>query len=101
MVLIEDGEVVKTEFVVEGRKQPLVEIMERTLKNQAKFMRSRSDDDYDNMDHESVATPLKALNEHIEGENTESMRNRLKDIERTRHLNTTIANHGHLVFMVS
>jgi hypothetical protein len=101
MVLIEDGEVVKTEFVVEGRKQPLVEIRERTLKNQAKFMRSRSDDDYDNMDHESVATPLKALNEHIEGENTESMRNRLKDIERTRHLNTTIANHGHLVFMVS
>jgi hypothetical protein len=101
MVLNEDGEVVKTEFVVEGRKQPLVEIRERTLKNQAKFMRSRSDDDYDNMDHESVATPLKALNEHIEGENTESMRNRLKDIERTRHLNTTIANHGHLVFMVS
>ena len=58
MVLNEDGEVVKTEFVVEGRKQPLVEIRERTLKNQAKFMRSRSDDDYDNMDHESVATLL-------------------------------------------
>ena len=55
MVLNEDGEVVKTEFVVEGRKQPLVEIRERTLKTQAKFMRSRSDDDYDNMDHESVA----------------------------------------------
>jgi hypothetical protein len=47
MVLNEDGEVVKTGFVVEGRKQPLVEIRERTLKNQAKFMRSRSDDDYD------------------------------------------------------
>ena len=37
MVLNEDGEVVKTEFVVEGRKQPLVEIRERTLKTQAKF----------------------------------------------------------------
>jgi hypothetical protein len=53
-----------------------------------------------------VGTFLKALNEYIEGESTESMRNRLKNIERTRHLKiwhdlSTIANHGHLVFMVS
>ena len=53
-----------------------------------------------------MATLLKSLNEHIEGENTESMRNRLMDIERTRHLKiwhdlSTIANHGHLVFMVA
>ena len=106
MVLNEDGKVVRTEFVVEGRKQPLVEIRERTLKSQAKFMRYHSDDDYDCLDHESVGTFLKALNEYIEGESTESMRNRLKNIERTRHLKiwhdlSTIANHGHLVFMVS
>ena len=46
-------------------------------------MRHRLDDNYDNMDHDSLATSLKALNKHIEGESTESMRNKLKDIERT------------------
>ena len=106
MVLNEDGTVVRTEFVVEGRKQPLVEIRERTLKSQAKYMRYRSDDDYDSLDHESLGTFLKSLNECIEGESTESMRKRLNDMERTRHLKiwhdlSTIANHGHLVFMVS
>ncbi len=67
-------------------------------------MRYRSDDDYDSLDHESVETFLKALNEYIEGESTESMRNRLKNIETTRHLKiwhdlSTIANHGH-AFMI-
>ena len=59
------------------------------------------------MDHDSLALSLKAINEHIEGESTEAMRNRLKDTERTtRHLRiwhdlSTVANHCHLVFMVS
>ena len=82
MVLNEDGTVVRTEFVVEGRKQPLVEIRERTLKSQAKYMRYRSDDDYDSLDHESLGTFLKSLNEYIEGESKESMRKRLNDMER-------------------
>ena len=46
MVLNDNGDVVKTEFEVEGRKQPLVEIRERTLKEHEKFMRHRSDDEY-------------------------------------------------------
>jgi hypothetical protein len=106
MVLNDNGEIVKTEFVVEGRKQPLIEIRERTLKNQEKFMRHRADDEYDTMTHESVTTLLKAINEYNEGESLKSMQNRLKDIERTRHIKiwhdlSTIANHGHLVFMAS
>ena len=106
MVLNDNGEIVKTEFVVEGRKQPLIEIRERTLKNQEKFMRHRADDEYDTMTHESVTTLLKAINEYNEGESLKSMQNRLKDIERKRHIKiwhdlSTIANHGHLVFMAS
>ncbi|CAB3995643.1 Hypothetical predicted protein [Paramuricea clavata] len=106
MVLNDNGEIVKTEFVVEGRKQPLIEIRERTLKNQEKFMRHRADDEYGIMTHESVTTLLKAIDEYNEGESLKSMQNRLKDIERTRHIRirhdlSTIANHGHLVFMVS
>ena len=60
-------------------------------------MQYRSDDDYDSLGHESLGTFLKALKEYIERE---------MDIERTRHLKiwhdlSTIANRGHLVFMVS
>ena len=106
MALNENGEIVRSEFVVEGRKQPLVEIRERTLKSQEKYMRQRCDDEYDKMTSESLIRCLKAINEYHEDENVQSMRDRLKDIERTRHLKvwhdlSTIANHGHLVFMVS
>lgn len=71
MTLNENGEVVKTEFVVEGRKQPLVEIRERTLKSQEKFMRQRTDDEYDKMTSESLTRYLKAINEYHEGESAQ------------------------------
>ena len=69
-------------------------------------MRYRADDEYGMMTHESVTTLLKAINEYNEGESFKSMQSRLKDIERTGHIKiwhdlSTIANHGHLVFMVS
>ena len=86
MTLNENGEIVKTEFVVEGRKQPLVEIRERTLKSQESYMRQRSDDEYGKMTSESLMQCLKAINEYHEGESVQSMRERLKGIERTRHL---------------
>lgn len=65
MVLNDNGEIVKTEFVVEGRKQPLIEIRERTLKNQEKFMRHRADDEYGIMTHESVTTSMSTMKEKV------------------------------------
>jgi hypothetical protein len=84
----------------------LVENRERKLKSQEKYMRQRCDDEYDKITSESLIRCLKAINEYHEDENVQSMLDRLKDIERTRHLKvwhdlSTIANHGHLVFMVS
>ena len=108
MALNENGDIVKTEFVVEGRKQPLVEIRERTLRSQEKYMRQGADEEYDKLTSENLVECLKAINEYNEGESEQSMRDRLKIIERTRYLKvwhdlSTIANHGHfiLVFMVS
>ena len=106
MVLSDSGEMVETEFMVDGRKQPLLEIRERMLSSQEKYMRQRTNDEYDKLTKNSLTKSLKAINEHIEGENEDEMRARLKDIESTRHLKmwhdlSTIANHGHLVFMVS
>jgi hypothetical protein len=68
-------------------------------------MRQQCDGKYDKMTSESLIRCLKAINEYHEGENVQSMQDRLKDIERTRHLKvwhdlSTIAKHSHLVFMV-
>ncbi|CAB4023496.1 Hypothetical predicted protein [Paramuricea clavata] len=106
MVLGDSGEMVETEFMVDERKQPLLEIRERMLSSQEKYMRQRTNGEYDKLTKNSLTKSLKAINEHIEGENEDEMRDRLKDIESTRHLKmwhdlSTIANHGHLVFMVS
>ena len=62
MTLNENGEIVKTEFVLEGRKQPLVEIRERTLKSRESYMRQRSDDEYGKMTSESLMQCLKVIN---------------------------------------
>ena len=55
---------------------------------------------------ESVITSLKEINEYHDGGNEDEMRARLKKFERTRHIKmwydlSTVANHSHLVFMVS
>ena len=69
-------------------------------------MRHRSDEEFRNMPCENLMTTLNNINEYKEGESADKMRARLKKIERTRHVKiwhdlSTIANHGHLVFMVS
>ena len=59
MVINNSGEIIKTEFLVEGRKQPLIEIRERTLRSQEQYMQHTSDEDFRNMPLESVITSLK------------------------------------------
>ena len=68
-----------------------------------KFMRIN---DVDNMSATEVENRLTMLNERKEGEDETEMRNRLKVMERTRHLLvwhdlSTVANHSHLVFMAT
>lgn len=104
LVLDKDGNIKKTEFVVEGRKQP--KIRKKTLKLHEKFMRVKPDEFYDEMPREQVISRLKELNEYYENDGVTKMRKKLKKMERTRHLqiwhdHSTLANHGHILFMVS
>ena len=69
-------------------------------------MRVNGDKDVDSMSVEEVVERLTMLNEKKDGENGEEMKERLKVMERTRHLMvwhdlSTVANHSHLVFMVT
>ena len=69
-------------------------------------MRNTTDVNFMNMSFEEVEMKLKYLNELKEEEDFPIMKERLKQMERTRHLKvwpdlSTVANHSHLVFMVS
>ena len=98
----------KVEFVVEGRKVPLEDIRKTTLKEHALYMRNRSDSDFDSMTPEQLIDRLNELNEYSKDEELtiSELKQRLKLIERTRHIitwhdNSTVANHGYLVCLAA
>ena len=97
------GAVVKTKFTVEGRKHPLIEIRERTLREHREFMRDTSDEELAKLSHEEVQQKLLSLNElQNSGESIEDMKLYLKKLQRIRHIKmwhdlSTVANHGHII----
>ena len=102
MILDKDGSIFKREFWVEGRKCPLRVIWRRKLHDHEKYrywyMRNTADVDFMNMSFEEVEMKLKYLNELNEEERFPIMKERLKEMEQTRHLKvwhdlSTVANH--------
>ena len=98
----------KEEFTVEGRKVPLMEIRKKPLLKRAPYRRDNSDTHYANMTHEQIATRLTEISKYKECGNLNmgQLRNKLKSIERHRHLliwydNSTVANHAYLLCLVS
>ena len=61
LVLDKNGNVVRTEFVVEGRKQPLDEIRKKMIEKHRVYMRQHPDTFYDNISRLEVAERLKEL----------------------------------------
>ncbi|CAH1264059.1 Hypp2835 [Branchiostoma lanceolatum] len=105
MVIDKDTGKVKVErFTVEGRKHPLAEVRARTLQEQKKYMRIRTDEEYDEMTADAVKDRLRELGEYREEDCITNMRNKLKQKERTRYISiwedsSQISNHGHMVYM--
>lgn len=96
----------KTHFYTEGRKIPLQEIRVQKLKELKEFMRASTDAVLEAMSNADIVDRLTKLNEIKPGKDIGEMRSRLKEIERTRHFMTwhdlsTVANHSHLVFMIT
>ena len=108
LVMTNDMIMKKEEFVLQGRKVPLTEIREKTLLEHAPYSRDKPDTHYANMTHEQVVARLREINEYKENDNlnTEQLRQKLKSVQRHRHLliwhdNSTVANHGYLLCLVS
>ncbi|KAI8516494.1 hypothetical protein Bbelb_050750 [Branchiostoma belcheri] len=100
----ESGEVKVKTFTVEGRKHPLDEVRTRMLHDQKKYMRIRTEEEYDEMSSDDVKNRLRELGEYREEDCITNMRNKLKKIEHTRPItvwedSSQVANHGHMVYM--
>jgi hypothetical protein len=107
LVLTKDLEIKKVEFFTQGRKTTLTEVREKMLKKQSKYLRATTDTQYDDMTRYEIIDRLKELNEVTGiGDEDEQMMQKLKSLERTRHLfvwldNSTVANSGYLVCIVT
>ena len=69
-------------------------------------MRNNPDSYYDSLTEKEARERLLELGELSGNPSTEAMKNKLKSLERTRHLiawldNSTVANHGHLVCLIT
>ena len=108
VTMTKEGTIKTDTFTVSGRKIPLLDIRKSMLKEHESMglMRLRSDSDYELMTEDEISSRLKQLGED-KGEGSASEgKDKLKEIERKRHLmvwsdNSTLLNHGHILLTVS
>ena len=106
-VILKDGHVTTETFTVSGRKIPLSDIRERTLKENEQLGLIRAYNDA--MTREEIMKRLKQLGESAkvsEAAELNDTKEYFKGIERTRHLmiwadNSTLLNHGYLLMTVN
>lgn len=104
-----EGNLVQTTSTVYGRKIPLVDIVskENERLDKAGVLRIHSDNHYDQMTREQLQQQLDQLHEeHLTNETTDTLRDRLKKIQRTRYIkvwhdHSDILNHTYVNFMIS
>ena len=105
-----NGFEIEKEFVItEGRKIDLFDIRKKLLKKHEKYMRIRTDDDFDKLERKSVIHQLNAINElnpNYKDLETVNLLTTLKMYERTRNIMTwhdgsPLGGHSYLLFMVA
>ena len=109
LVLQEDGTLKTEYFTVSGRKIPLSEIRKRLLKKHQEIglLRDYDNTHYENLNGEEINRRLQELGENkVVDKDVTSLRQKLAEIELTRHLmvwhdNSSILNHGHHLVMVA
>ena len=105
LVITPEGKIEKRPCKLAARKFPLSEIRQKCLTKHEKFMRVRSDQEYSQFSREELQQQLVHLNEPCTDEESEELRARLKEVERTRHWlvwhdHAGIGSNGLLLFLL-
>ena len=64
-LVLQEGKIVRKQFIVEGRKQPLEEIRKHTFDLHKQYMRLRKETEYNDMTIDSISKILKVLDDLI------------------------------------
>ena len=104
-LIVKNGQLVKKEFCVEGRKIPLKEIRELALKEQEKFMKTKDNCHINELTDNEIKGTLKQLHEYDSSMTPEEAKELLKTFQSTRHIvywsdGSSLANTGHLISLV-
>ena len=106
-VLLKNGQLLTEEMQVSGRKIPVRKIRTTILQKQEKYMRVRTDSEFNIMSREQIITGLKNINEFEINDENSSLKELLKKLskyERTRSLSLWydgLTHHGHLLMMAA
>lgn len=106
LVITTDGKIEKRPCKLTARKYLLSEIRENSLLKNEKYMRVRTDDEYNWLSSEELKERLRFLyNEPDADGEPDELRARLKDLERTRywlvwHDHAGIASNGLMLFLL-
>ena len=101
------GELTIKTFKVEGRKHPLSSIRKKRFLKYSKFMRLNNNSYFRKFRKRTFSVcRLKSIGELNCNETADDMREKIKQFERTRHLQvwhdaSDIANHGHILFCIN
>ena len=108
-VAIRDGRIAYEKVTIVGRKIPLVEIRKELLEKNNKYMRLRTNDEFEQLSKDNLIISLKQINEFTCTDqclNSEALIEKLKKFERTRHLMmwhdcATVGGHSYLLMMIA
>ena len=104
-----NGEIKEEKYSVHGRKIPLLDIRNEMFEKHQDFMRTRTDEEYNQLTRDSIIEDLCRINEYsldLATESREVLLKKLTNFERTRHLmfwhdGSNLANHSHILMTVS
>ena len=103
--VLRNNKIIVEEVEIRGRKIPMAEIRKKMLKNHREYMRLRSNAEFSEFTREKITEELKQLNElpnNFENNLKETLIEKRKTLERTRHLmfwhdGSTLACHSHIL----
>ena len=103
MTKIRNNKIVVEDVTIHERRIPIVKVRQKMLKEHLCYMRLRTHKDFQNLTGHEITNELKCLGElPNDSLSNETLVNKLKSLERTRHLmlwhdGSTLANHSHIL----
>ena len=88
MTKIINNKIVVENVTIHGKKIPMAKIRQKMLEEHLCYMRLRNDNDFQNLTRDEIINELKCLGElpNDDSLSNETLVNKLKSLERIRHL---------------